>query len=237
MSTLLEVKGLCVNYGKAEALRGISFRVDRGEVVALIGANGAGKTSTMKALSGLIVPLAGEIWFHGERIDGTAGHERVRLGIAHVPEGRRVFGALTVQQNLQMGAYTRRKKKAVAEDMERIYITFPALREKSAQPAQALSGGQQQMLAIARALMSRPQLLLMDEPSLGLSPLVVRDVARIITEISEEGVSVVLVEQNALMALRISSRAYVLEVGSIVLEGSSKDLLNNETLKEVYLGI
>jgi branched-chain amino acid transport system ATP-binding protein len=237
MNTLLEVKGLCVNYGKAEALRGISFRVDRGEVVALIGANGAGKTSTMKALSGLIVPVAGEIWFHGERIDGMAGHERVRLGIAHIPEGRRVFGALTVQQNLQMGAYTRREKKAVAEDMERIYITFPVLGEKSAQPAQALSGGQQQMLAIARALMSRPQLLLMDEPSLGLSPLVVKDVARVITEISEKGVSVVLVEQNALMALRISSRAYVLEVGRIVLEGSSQDLLKNETLKEAYLGI
>jgi branched-chain amino acid transport system ATP-binding protein len=237
MNTLLEVKGLCVNYGKAEALRGISFRVDKGEVVALVGANGAGKTSTMKSLSGLIMPLAGEIWFHGQRIDRTPAHDRVRLGIAHIPEGRRVFGALTVQQNLQMGAYTRSEKNRVAEDLEKLYKTFPVLRQKSAQQAQALSGGQQQMLAIARALMSSPQLLLMDEPSLGLSPLVVKDVARVITEISEEGVSVVLVEQNALMALRISSRAYVLEVGSIVLEGSSQDLLNNETLKEAYLGI
>jgi branched-chain amino acid transport system ATP-binding protein len=237
MSVLLEVKGLHVNYGKSEALRGISFRVDKGEVVALVGANGAGKTSTMKSLSGLIVPLAGEIWFHGQRIDRTPAHDRVRLGIAHIPEGRRVFGALSVRQNLQMGAYTRHEKKAVDEDIEKIYTTFPALREKATQPAQALSGGQQQMLAIARALMSRPQLLLMDEPSLGLSPIVVKEVARIITRISKEGVSVVLVEQNALLALRISSRAYVLEVGNIVLEGDSKDLLNNETLIEAYLGI
>ena len=237
MSALLEVKGLRVNYGKSEALRGISFRVDKGEVVALVGANGAGKTSTMKSLSGLIVPLAGEIWFHGQRIDRTPAHDRVRLGIAHIPEGRRVFGALSVRQNLQMGAYTRHEKKAVDEDIEKIYTTFPALREKAGQPAQALSGGQQQMLAIARALMSRPQLLLMDEPSLGLSPIVVKEVARIITRISKEGVSVVLVEQNALLALRISSRAYVLEVGSIVLEGDSKDLLSNETLIAAYLGI
>ena len=237
MSVLLEVKGLRVNYGKSEALRGISFRVDKGEVVALVGANGAGKTSTMKSLSGLIVPLAGEIWFHGQRIDRTPAHDRVRLGIAHIPEGRRVFGALSVRQNLQMGAYTRHEKKAVDEDIEKIYATFPALREKATQPAQALSGGQQQMLAIARALMSRPQLLLMDEPSLGLSPIVVKEVARIITRISKEGVSVVLVEQNALLALRISSRAYVLEVGNIVLEGDSKDLLSNETLIEAYLGI
>jgi branched-chain amino acid transport system ATP-binding protein len=237
MNTLLEVKGLCVNYGKAEALRGISFRVDRGEVVALIGANGAGKTTTMKALSGLILPLAGEIWFHGERIDRTPAHNRVKLGIAHIPEGRRVFGALTVKQNLQMGAFTRKEKYAVGEDLERLYATFPALREKSGQPAQSLSGGQQQMLAIARALMSKPQLLLMDEPSLGLSPIVVKEVARIISEISNQGVSVLLVEQNALLALRISSRAYVLEVGNIVLEGKSRDLLNNEALKEAYLGI
>ena len=237
MSVLLEVKGLRVNYGKSEALRGISFRVDKGEVVALVGANGAGKTSTMKSLSGLIVPLAGEIWFLGQRIDRTPAHDRVRLGIAHIPEGRRVFGALSVRQNLQMGAYTRHEKKAVDEDIEKIYATFPALREKATQPAQALSGGQQQMLAIARALMSRPQLLLMDEPSLGLSPIVVKEVARIITRISKEGVSVVLVEQNALLALRISSRAYVLEVGNIVLEGDSKDLLSNETLIEAYLGI
>ena len=237
MSALLEVKGLRVNDGKSEALRGISFRVDKGEVIALIGANGAGKTSTMKSLSGLIVPLAGEIWFHSQRIDRTPAHDRVRLGIAYIPEGRRVFSALSVRQNLQMGAYTRHEKKAVDEDIEKIYTTFPVLREKATQPAQALSGGQQQMLAIARALMSRPQLLLMDEPSLGLSPIVVKEVARIITRISKEGVSVVLVEQNALLALRISSRAYVLEVGNIVLEGNSKDLLNNETLIEAYLGI
>jgi branched-chain amino acid transport system ATP-binding protein len=234
---LLEVRDLRVNYGKAEALRGISFQVGKGEVIALIGANGAGKTTTMKSLSGLITPLFGEIRFKGERIDKVPAHERVQLGIAHIPEGRRVFSALTVQQNLQVGAYTRREKREIDQGMERIYKTFPVLREKAAQPAGTLSGGQQQMLAIARGLMSKPQLLLMDEPSLGLSPLIVREVAQVISEISKEGVSIVLVEQNALLALRISSRAYVLEVGSIVLEGRSEELLNNESLKEAYLGI
>jgi len=237
MSTLLEVKRLQVNYGKAEALRGISFQLSRGEVVALIGANGAGKTTTMKSLSGLVTPLVGEIWFDGVRIDRIPSYERVRLGIAHIPEGRRVFSALTVEQNLQVGAYTRREKKETDQEVERIYNTFSVLKEKSKQLAGTLSGGQQQMLAIARAMMSCPRLLLMDEPSLGLSPLVTREVVRFIGKINREGVSVLLVEQNALLALRISSRAYVLEVGTVVLEGSSENLLNNESLKEAYLGI
>ncbi len=237
MTTLLEVKELHVNYGKAQALRGISFLLSRGEIVALIGANGAGKTTTMKSLSGLVTPLVGEIWFNGVRIDRIPSYERVRLGIAHIPEGRRVFGALTVEQNLQVGAYTRREKKEADQTVERIYNTFSVLKEKSKHLAGTLSGGQQQMLAIARALMSGPRLLLMDEPSLGLSPLVTREVARFIGKINTEGVSVLLVEQNALVALRISSRAYVLEVGTIVLEGSSENLLNNESLKAAYLGI
>ena len=237
MSTLLEVKGLCVNYGKAEALRGISFRVDRGEVVALIGANGAGKTSTMKALSGLIVPLAGEIWFHGERIDGMAGHERVRLGIAHIPEGRRVFGALTVQQNLQMGAYTRHEKKAVTEDMERIYITFPALREKSAQPAQALSGGQQQMLAIARAMAGGPQILILDEPTEGIQPSIVQEIHGIVRDLNTKtGLTILLVEQNIDFALTLSTRGYIVEKGQVVSKGSVDDLKEDSIVKN-YLTI
>jgi len=237
MSRLLEVKDLRVSYGKAEAVRGISFHIDRGEVISLIGANGAGKTSTMKSISGLVKPHSGEVWFHGERIDTIPPYRRVKLGIAHIPEGRNVFDALAVRQNLQIGAYTLSRKADVSRNIETIYKTFPVLAEKSAQMAGTLSGGEQQMLAIGRALMSNPQLLLMDEPSLGLSPIVVKDVARAIQDISAQGVSVVLVEQNALLALRISSRAYVLELGSIVLEGPSRELVNHKTLREAYLGI
>jgi branched-chain amino acid transport system ATP-binding protein len=237
MNMVLEVKGLSVNYGKAEALRDISFHVCKGEVVALIGSNGAGKTSLIKSISGLVHPQAGEVWFQGERLDTIPAYRRVKLGIAHIPEGRKVFSALTVRQNLQMGAYALHGKAAVTRNIEGIYKRFPVLQEKSNHLAGTLSGGQQQMLAIGRALMSEPQLLLMDEPTLGLSPIVAKEVTKAIADISAQGVSVVLVEQNALLALSISSRAYVLELGSVVLEGASEELINHKMLVEAYLGI
>jgi branched-chain amino acid transport system ATP-binding protein len=237
MGKLLDAKMLRVVYGKAEALHGISLSVEKGEVVALIGANGAGKTSTMKVVSGLITRHEGEIWFQGQQIKKIPPYDRVKLGIAYVPEGRKVFSTLTVSQNLYLGAYTRSSKKEIARDMARVCAIFPTLKNKSGAPAGSLSGGEQQMLAVGRALMSNPKLLLMDEPSLGLSPLVVKDVARVITEISTNGVSVLLVEQNASLALSISSRAYVLELGSIVLDGPSAEVRNHESLMEAYLGM
>lgn len=234
---LFEVKDLIVHYGKAEALKGISLTVSKGEVVALIGANGAGKSTTLRAISGLNVPLSGEIWFKGKRIDRKPPHKRSRLGIAHIPEGRRVFGALTVRNNLEIGAYVRRDRKGVADQIEEVYKVFPVLKARSAQQAGTLSGGEQQMLATGRGLMSKPGLILMDEPSLGLSPIIVRDVARTIQAISQSGTSILLVEQNALLALRLASRAYVLEVGKIVLEGKSQELLSDDGVKEAYLGM
>ncbi len=234
---LFEVKDLIVYYGKAAALKGISLTVSKGEVVALIGANGAGKSTTLRAISGLNVPLSGEIWFKGKRIDRKPSHKRSKLGIAHIPEGRRVFGALTVRKNLEIGAYVRRDRKGIADEIEKIYKIFPVLKTRSAQLAGTLSGGEQQMLATGRGLMSKPSLILMDEPSLGLSPIIVRDVARTIQAISQGGTSILLVEQNALLALRLASRAYVLEVGKIVLEGKSQELLSDDGVKEAYLGI
>jgi branched-chain amino acid transport system ATP-binding protein len=234
---LFEVKDLIVHYGKAAALKGISLAVSKGEVVALIGANGAGKSTTLRAISGLNVPLSGEIWFKGKRIDRKPSHKRSKLGIAHIPEGRRVFGALTVRKNLEIGAYVRRDRKGIADEIEKIYKIFPVLKTRSAQLAGTLSGGEQQMLATGRGLMSKPSLILMDEPSLGLSPIIVRDVARTIQAISQGGTSILLVEQNALLALRLASRAYVLEVGKIVLEGKSQELLSDDGVKEAYLGI
>ncbi len=234
---LFEVKDLIVHYGKAEALKGISLTVSKGEVVALIGANGAGKSTTLRTISGLNVPLSGEIWFKGKRIDRKPPHKRSRLGIAHIPEGRRVFGALTVRNNLEIGAYVRRDRKGVADQIEEVYKVFPVLKARSAQQAGTLSGGEQQMLATGRGLMSKPGLILMDEPSLGLSPIIVRDVARTIQAISQSGTSILLVEQNALLALRLASRAYVLEVGKIVLEGKSQELLSDDGVKEAYLGM
>jgi branched-chain amino acid transport system ATP-binding protein len=237
MTVLLEVKDLSVNYGKAKALKDVSFSVAKGEVLALIGANGAGKTTIMKSISGLVRPATGEIWYKAKPLGKLPPYERVRLGIAHIPEGRRVFSALSIQQNLEVGAYTQENKRQVGEQMEKMYVTFPILKERRRQPAATLSGGQQQMLAIARALMSAPELLLMDEPSLGLSPLVVQEVSRIIREIAQGGTSIILVEQNALLALTIAARGYVIEVGSIVLEGAAPELLNNESLKEAYFGV
>jgi branched-chain amino acid transport system ATP-binding protein len=237
MTVLLEVKNLSVNYGKAKALKDISFSVAKGEALALIGANGAGKTTIMKSISGLVRPAAGEMWYKGKPLSKLPPYERVRLGIAHIPEGRRVFSALSIQQNLEVGAYTQENKGQVGEQLEKMYVTFPILKERRRQPAGTLSGGQQQMLAIARALMSAPELLLMDEPSLGLSPLVVQEVSHIIREIAQGGTSIILVEQNALLALTIAARGYVIEVGSIVLEGAALELLNNESLKEAYFGV
>jgi branched-chain amino acid transport system ATP-binding protein len=233
---LLEIRDLRIHYGKAEALKGVSLTVNEGEVVALIGANGAGKTTTLRTISGLKMPTSGEIWFKGMRIDKVPAHERTRIGIAHIPEGRKIFSALTVQKNIEIGAYVRRDKREIINDIEKMYKIFPILKERRGQMAGTLSGGEQQMLTTARGLMSMPRLLLMDEPSLGLSPLLVREVANIIRAVSQSGTSILLVEQNALLALQLASRAYVMEVGSVVLEGEVQELLSDEGLKEAYLG-
>lgn len=234
---LIEIKDMRVHYGKAEALKGISLAVNEGEVVALIGANGAGKTTTLRTISGLKMPTSGEIWFKSKRIDKMPAHERTRIGIAHIPEGRKIFSALTVQKNIEIGAYVRRDKREIINDIEKMYKAFPILKERRGQVAGTLSGGEQQMLTTARGLMSMPRLLLMDEPSLGLSPLLVREIANIIRAISQSGTSILLVEQNALLALQLSSRGYVLEVGRVVLEGKAQELLSDKSLKEAYLGI
>lgn len=234
---LLEIRDLVVNYGKAQALKGINLQVGEGEVVALIGANGAGKTTLLRSISALKRIESGEILFDGERIDGEAGHDLVKRGIAHVPEGRIVFGPMTVTDNLRVGAYLRKDKGEIKRDIESIYEHFPVLKERGRQLAESLSGGEQQMLAVARALMAKPRLLLMDEPSMGLSPIMVEMVAKIISDIRKQGLSVLLVEQNATMALALSDRAYVLEVGSIVLEGPAADVAQNEIVKKAYLGV
>ncbi len=233
---LLELKNIKVRYDKAEALRGVSLHVDEGEIVALIGSNGAGKTTTLRVISGLVSPVSGEVRFDGQRIDGLPPHEIVKRGIAHVPEGRRVFSTLKVEDNVELGAYLRRDKAAVARDMERIYSSFPVLKQRRKQVAGSLSGGEQQMLAMARALMASPRLLLLDEPSIGLAPLMVREIARIVTEINRQGVTVILIEQNARMALRLAHRGYVLDLGDILLHGLAADLARDDTVKKAYLG-
>jgi branched-chain amino acid transport system ATP-binding protein len=233
---LLEIKNIKVYYGKAEALRGVSLRVDEGEIITLIGANGAGKTTTLSTISGIVPPTSGEIWFKGKRLNGMPPHAILRLGVAHIPEGRRVFATMTVLENLETGAYLRKDKRAISKDLDNIYESFPVLKERRRQVAGSLSGGEQQMLAIGRALMANPRLLLMDEPSLGLSPVLVDEVGDIVRDINRSGVTIVLVEQNARMALKLANRAYVLEVGSITLEGNSNDLLQDEHVKKAYLG-
>jgi len=233
---LLEIKDLRVHYGMAEALKGISVSVDEGEIVALIGANGAGKTTTLRTISGLKTPTSGEIWFQGKRIDGIPAHNIVKLGIAHIPEGRIVFAPMTVLDNLKMGAYLRKDKQQVARDLNAMYEHFPVLKERHNQLAGSLSGGEQQMLAVARALMAGPQLLLMDEPSMGLSPVLVEEVSNIIKDIHKTGIGIILVEQNARMALELANKAYILAVGSIILEGNAKELANDERVKKAYLG-
>nr|WP_330392946.1 ABC transporter ATP-binding protein [Butyrivibrio sp. INlla21] len=233
---MLQVSNLSVYYGVIKALKGISFHVNKGEIVALIGANGAGKTTTLHTLSGLIQANAGEIDYNGINLRKTPNHKIVGMGMAQVPEGRRVFAEMTVLQNLKMGAFTRSSKAEMEETLADIYKRFPRLEERKNQLAGTLSGGEQQMLAMGRALMSHPDLILMDEPSMGLSPIFVNEIFKIIEDVNKDGVTVLLVEQNAKKALSIANRAYVLETGSIVKEGDAKDLLNDEAIKKAYLG-
>jgi branched-chain amino acid transport system ATP-binding protein len=233
---MLTLDNVSVNYGAIEALTGISMHVDAGEVVTLIGANGAGKTTTLRTITGLLQPRSGTITFEGEDISGRATHRLVAKGISMSPEGRGVFANLSVRENLQMGAYLRKDKKEIAAEMERAFQMFPRLKERESQKAGTLSGGEQQMLAIGRALMSQPRLLLLDEPSLGLAPLVVHTIFEAIDEIKSKGTTILLVEQNAHAALKHSDRAYVLETGRIVMEGSSKELAADPGIKEAYLG-
>lgn len=232
----LEVKNLSVYYGVIQALKGISFEVNKGEIVALIGANGAGKTTTLHTISGLIHPKAGEILYNGTDITKVPGNRIVSMGIAQVPEGRRVFSDLTVEQNLRMGAFTRRDSKEIDDTLEQVYQRFPRLKERQRQVAGTLSGGEQQMLAMGRALMSHPSIILMDEPSMGLSPILVDEIFSIIEQVHSEGTTVLLVEQNARKALSIADRAYVLETGTISMEGKAQDLLNNDEIQKAYLG-
>ena len=232
-----EARNLTVNYDKVSAVRDVSIAFDEGEIVTLIGANGAGKSTILKAVTGLTRPAAGEIWFEGERVDRLQAVDPVQRGIAMVPEGRRVFPHMSIRDNLMMGAYTRRDRAQLSSDLERILTRFPRLRERIRQTAGTLSGGEQEMLVIGRALMTKPRLLLLDEPSLGLAPLVVRDIARLILEVNrDEKVSVILVEQNSRMALRISQYAYVMETGAVGLEGPSAELIDNDHVKTLYLG-
>ena len=231
---MLEVKNLEVYYGVIQAIKGISFEVNEGEVIALIGANGAGKTTTLQTITGMLQPKAGEIIFEGKDISKIPGHKIVSMGMAHVPEGRRVFAELSVYENLKLGAYTRKDKKEIEETLARVYKSFPRLEERKNQLAGTLSGGEQQMLAMGRALMSKPKIILMDEPSMGLSPILV--IFHIIREISASGTTVLLVEQNAKKALAIADRAYVLETGNIVLSGDAKEMMNNDSIKKAYLG-
>jgi len=231
------VRNVSVYYDKVRAVSDISLVMDAGEVIAIIGANGAGKTTTLRAVTGLAPVASGEIWFDGHRIDRLRPDRIVGLGISMVPEGRHVFPFMSVGDNLLMGAFTRRDRRSIEQDVERVFARFPRLRERRRQQAGTLSGGEQQMLAIGRALMARPKLLLMDEPSLGLAPHLVREIARAILAVNrEEKVAVVLVEQNSRMALKVSTRAYVLETGQVALEGRSADLLNNEQVRRLYLG-
>jgi len=233
---LLEVKNLDVHYGVIQAIKNISFEVNEGEIVTLIGANGAGKTTTMQSIMGLIHPSHGEIYYDGQKINGIPSHKIVKLGMTQVPEGRRIFSELTVYENLLMGAYTRTDKDGIEKDFKDIYALFPRLEERKNQIAGTLSGGEQQMLAMGRAIMSKPKLLMLDEPSMGLSPLLVDQVFDIIKELHENGTTILLVEQNANKSLAISDRAYVLENGKIALSGTGAELLASEEIKKAYLG-
>jgi branched-chain amino acid transport system ATP-binding protein len=233
---LLRLTDVHAAYGRIEALQGISLEVHQGEIVAMLGGNGAGKSTTLKTISGLIHPRAGTIELEGHDVTNVPAHRLVRLGIGQAPEGRRIFGRLTVTENLQMGAYTRRDKAEIASDFDRVYTLFPRLLERKGQAAGTLSGGEQQMLAIARALMARPKLLLLDEPSMGLSPVLVEQIFAIIRDINSQGTTILLVEQNALMALQVAGRGYILQTGRIVLADSSAALARNDDVKKAYLG-
>ncbi len=233
---MLEIKDLRVSYGMIEAIKGISFEVKDGEIITLIGANGAGKTTTMHAISGLLKPVSGSILLDGKELTKIAPHKIVSLGLAQVPEGRRVFAEQTVEENLILGAYARKDKNALTEDLESVFSVFPRLRERRKQPSGTLSGGEQQMLAMGRALMAKPSILLLDEPSMGLSPLLVSEIFHIIEEINKKGTTILLVEQNAKRALAIADRAYVLETGRITLSGTGQELAADERVKSAYLG-
>ena len=234
---LLEIKDLRVSYGKIEAIKGISLNVKQGEIVTLVGANGAGKTTLLKTISGLLKPSAGVISFEGKDIQTIAPHNRVLEGLCQAPEGRGIFPGMTVLENLEMGKFSRKEwKNELKEDLDRIYHLFPRLKERQNQTGGTLSGGEQQMLSIGRALMSRPKLLLLDEPSMGLAPMFIKQIFNIIREFQTQGVSILLVEQNAAQALSCANRAYIMETGNIVKEGAGKDLLNDEAIKKAYLG-
>ena len=233
---LLEVENLEVNYGMIKALKGISFSVEKGEIIALIGSNGAGKTTTLHTISGILPAASGKITYNGKNITKVPAHNIVKLGISQVPEGRRVFSQLSVYENLIMGAYIRKDKDGIEKDLQEIYKRFPRLEERKTQLAGTLSGGEQQMLAMGRALMSKPEIILLDEPSMGLSPIFVEEIFYIIKYINESGTTVLLVEQNAKKALSIANRAYVLETGNVVLGGDAKDLMDDDTVKKAYLG-
>jgi branched-chain amino acid transport system ATP-binding protein len=233
---LLEVNNLHVYYGAIHALQGISFSVDEGEIVSLIGANGAGKSTTLKTISGLLHPRTGTIGLGSQQVANRAAQDIVRLGVVHVPEGRRIFAPLTVLENLEMGAFTRQDPEEIRQSMDRVFKSFPRLRERLGQLGGTLSGGEQQMLAIGRGMMGRPKLLLLDEPSMGLAPILVEEIFAIIREINSQGVAILLVEQNALMALSVAHRGYVLETGRIVLTGTGDELLHNPQVQKAYLG-
>jgi branched-chain amino acid transport system ATP-binding protein len=234
---LLQVNDIHVHYGSVAALKGISLEVGEADFVTLIGSNGAGKSTTLRAISGLDHPSAGVIVFEGERIEALSADKIVKKGIAHVPEGRRVFKDLTVKENLLLGAFTRDDEEEIGKDLKKVFEHFPRLQERKDQTARTMSGGEQQMIAIGRALMSRPKLLLLDEPSLGLAPVIVQEIARILVEINRQGVSIILVEQNAELALELARHGYVLETGTIALEGEAKGLMDNDHVRKAYLGI
>ncbi len=234
---LLQVKDIHVHYGQVAALKGISLEVAESDFVTLIGSNGAGKSTTLRTISGLDHVSRGEIIFDGKHIEKLSADEIVKMGVAHVPEGRRVFKDLTVAENLRLGAFTRDDKEDIEKDIERVFAYFPRLRERKTQSARTMSGGEQQMLAIGRALMAKPILLLLDEPSLGLAPVIVQEIARILVEINQQGVSVILVEQNAELALELARHGYVLETGTIALEGKTRELMDNDHVRKAYLGI
>ena len=236
MSPILQVRELVVAYGKVEAVKGISFDVEQGQVVTLIGTNGAGKTTTLRTISGLLAPQSGDVHFQGERIDGVPAHQIVERGLAHAPEGRRIFPRMTVEENLLLGAYSRRDAAEIRTNLDRAFELFPVLAERRRQPAGTFSGGEQQMLAIGRALMSHPKLLMLDEPSMGLSPMMMQRIMGTIRELKAQGTTILLVEQNAQAALELADFGYVLEVGRIVLSDSGHRLLGNERVRKAYLG-
>ena len=233
---MLEVRDLDVRYGGAAVLNGINLNLEQGEIVTIIGSNGAGKTTILRTISGLKRPVKGDIFFNGTPIERTAPQEIVKMGIGHVPQGRDLFPGMTVLENLKLGAYLQQNKRRIQQNLEKIFQTFPVLKSRIKQHAGTMSGGEQQMLAIARALMGSPQLLVLDEPSIGLAPIIVREIEKIIRSINQDGTSVLLVEQNVRIALKLAHRGYVLETGSIVLQGKSEDLLTDERIKKVYLG-